>query len=138
MIECIPLEQHLFEEAPIYFKKAILESDEMWSVNKKLIDTREKGLLRSIPKNFPYFSVEFGLGGGFAHVIEDETQFPPDFGKVGIASLCFAFAVAHHHLFCFLFFSFLFFSLFHTGNYLWSIGRTCTICPSCQKTTIRD
>ena len=41
-----------------------------------------KGIRRSIPKNFPYFSVEFGMGGGFAHVIEDRSQFPEHFGKV--------------------------------------------------------
>ena len=35
-----------------------------------------------IPKGLPYFSVEFGMDGGFAHVIEDETIFPHYFGKV--------------------------------------------------------
>ena len=46
----------------------------------QVIDTREKGLRRSVPKGFPYFSVSFGMGGGFAHVIEDEAQFPRHFG----------------------------------------------------------
>ncbi len=79
-VECIPVPREALQEAPIYFKKAILESDEEWSVNRKLIDTRERGLWRSVPKNFPYFSVEFGLGGGFAHVIEDETKFRDTWG----------------------------------------------------------
>ena len=35
-----------------------------------------------IPKGFPYFAVDFGMQGGFAHVIEDERQFPKYFGKV--------------------------------------------------------
>lgn len=47
----------------------------------KLVDTRKKGLRASVPKGLPYFSVEFGLDGGFAHVIEDETLFPLYFGK---------------------------------------------------------
>lgn len=35
---------------------------------------------RSVPKNFAYFNVEFGLEGGYAHVIEDSAQFPQHFG----------------------------------------------------------
>lgn len=63
-------------------QKAILESDTEWTQNKKLIDTSKKGLRGSIPKGLPFFSVEFGLDGGFAHVIEDEDLFPFYFGKV--------------------------------------------------------
>lgn len=62
-------------------QKAILESDTEWAQNVKLVDTRKKGLRVSIPKGLPYFSVEFGLDGGFAHVIEDEALFPLYFGK---------------------------------------------------------
>jgi hypothetical protein len=80
-IECIPLPYRLAQEAPSYFKKAILESESEWSQNKKLIDTRGKGIKKSIPPDFPYFHVEFGLNGGFAHVIEDETKFSYLFGK---------------------------------------------------------
>ncbi len=98
LVECVPFEKLLFSEAPIYFKKALLESDEQWAQHKKVIDTKEKGandlpatvatalhcagLRRSIPKNFPYFHVEFGMDGGYAHVIENEDMFPQDFGKV--------------------------------------------------------
>jgi hypothetical protein len=70
-----------------YFKKAIQDSDEQWSQHKKVIDTRVKGLRRSVPKGFPYFSVEFGMDGGFAHVVEDETQFPRYFGQEIIGSI---------------------------------------------------
>ena len=51
-------------------------------MNAKLVDTRQKGIVRSIPPNFPYFHVEFEMGGGFAHVIEDERSFPHTFGRV--------------------------------------------------------
>lgn len=63
--------------------QAIEEAESEWSQHnaKKLIDTRTKGLRSSIPKNFPYFHVEFGLGGGYAHVIDDESQFKPQFGR---------------------------------------------------------
>jgi hypothetical protein len=88
VIECIPLPRDQFLDAPIYFKKAILESDEEWAQHKKLIDTRGgKPIARAVPKGFAYFHVEFGLDGGFAHVIEDSVQFPADFGKGVICGL---------------------------------------------------
>ncbi|GMH18850.1 hypothetical protein Nepgr_020691 [Nepenthes gracilis] len=82
LIECIPLPQETAKQAPLYFKKAIDEAEEEWSQHnaKKLIDTTEKGLRASIPKNFPYFHVEFGLSRGFVHVIDDETQFKSSLG----------------------------------------------------------
>ncbi|OMO54764.1 hypothetical protein CCACVL1_27586 [Corchorus capsularis] len=82
MIECIPLPREIASEAPSYFRKAIDEAEDEWSQHnaKKLIDTSEKGLRSSIPKNFPYFHVEFGLNKGFVHVIDDETQFKASLG----------------------------------------------------------
>ena len=80
-IECVPVEREIGDVAPIYFKKAIQESDSEWAQNKKLIDTRNKSLRSSVPKGLPYFAVEFGLGGGFAHVIENEDLIPHYFGK---------------------------------------------------------
>ncbi|XP_065882007.1 uncharacterized protein [Euphorbia lathyris] len=82
LIECIPLPQRIAGEAPLYFKKAIDEAEDEWSQHnaKKLIDTSAKGLRGSIPKDFPYFHVEFGLNKGFAHVIDDEQQFKSSLG----------------------------------------------------------
>lgn len=81
-IECVPLPRETSMEAPIYFKKGLLDADEEWSQHKKVIDTAGKGIRRSVPKGFPYFNVEFGCsGGGFAHVVEDETKFPRNFGR---------------------------------------------------------
>ncbi|KAL4696922.1 hypothetical protein H8959_002620 [Pygathrix nigripes] len=79
--ECIPLPKEVGDMAPIYFKKAIMESDEEWSMNKKLIDLSSKDIRKSVPRGLPYFSVDFGLHGGFAHVIEDQHRFPHYFGK---------------------------------------------------------
>ncbi|XP_075448492.1 CWF19-like protein 2 [Ascaphus truei] len=79
--ECIPLPKEVGDMAPIYFKKAIMESDEEWSMNKKLIDLSKKDIRRSVPKGLPYFSVDFGLQGGFAHVVENQHKFPHYFGK---------------------------------------------------------
>ena len=80
-IECIPLPIELGDVAPIYFKKAIQECESEWSQNKKLVDTRGKSVKDKIPKGLPYFAVDFGLTGGFAHVIEEEGQFPIYFGR---------------------------------------------------------
>ncbi|XP_008688347.2 CWF19-like protein 2 isoform X1 [Ursus maritimus] len=79
--ECVPLPREVGEMAPIYFKKAIMESDEEWSMNKKLIDLSSKDIRKSVPRGLPYFAVDFGLQGGFAHVIEDQHKFPHYFGK---------------------------------------------------------
>lgn len=80
-IECIPLPKEEGSMAPMYFKKAIQESDTEWSENKKLIDTRQKGVRNSIPIGLPYFYVEFGIDGGYAHIIEDQSKFPSYFAK---------------------------------------------------------
>lgn len=62
--------------------QAIDEAEDEWSQHnaKKLIDTSQKGLRASIPKNFPYFHVEFGLKQGFVHVIDNETDWKTSFG----------------------------------------------------------
>lgn len=80
-IECIPIPKDVGELAPMYFKKAILESDEEWSDNHKVIDTSKKGVRSSLPAGLPYFFVEFGTDGGFAHIIENIDKFPHYFGK---------------------------------------------------------
>ncbi|KAL6532385.1 hypothetical protein OROGR_014355 [Orobanche gracilis] len=82
MVECVPLPRDVAKQAPVYFKKAIDEAEDEWSQHnaKKLIDTSEKGLRGSIPKNFPYFHVEFGLNRGFVHVIDNEREFKSNFG----------------------------------------------------------
>lgn len=86
-IECIPLPKNEGSLAPMYFKKAILESDEEWSQNKKLIDTRSKGVRSSVPLGLPYFFVDFGLDGGYAHIIEDTAKFPHYFAKEVVGGL---------------------------------------------------
>lgn len=82
LVDCIPIPQDVAKQGPLYFKKAIDEVEDEWSQHnsKKLIDTSVKGLRGSIPKDFPYFHVEFGLSKGFVHVIDDEQQFSSNFG----------------------------------------------------------
>ena len=86
-IDCIPLEVELGQMAPMYFKKAILESDQEWSMNKKLVETKSRGVRNTIPNGLPFFAVEFGVGSGFAHVVEDRDVFPHYFGKEVIGGM---------------------------------------------------
>ncbi|XP_014789355.1 CWF19-like protein 2 [Octopus bimaculoides] len=80
-IECVPVDNEEGAMAPMYFKKAILECETEWNMNKKLVDLTKKDIRRSIPKGFPFFSVNFGIQSGFAHAIEDEKRFSVNFGK---------------------------------------------------------
>ena len=80
-LECIPMPKEVGELAPMYYKKALQESDQEWSDNKKVIDTSRKGVRGSLPVGLPYFYVEFGTDGGYGHIIEDSSRFPHYFGK---------------------------------------------------------
>lgn len=52
------------------------------SYNKNSLTTSgTQGLRGSIPPNFAYFFVEFGLSAGFVHVIDDEEGFDAAFGR---------------------------------------------------------
>lgn len=87
VIHCVPSKD--FEMAPFYFKKAIQESEREWSMNKQLIDLRKerKDLRRAIPRGLPYFWVNFGMDDGFAHVIEEQERFPPNFAQEVIGGI---------------------------------------------------
>lgn len=89
VIHCVPSSE--FEMAPFYFKKAIQESEAEWSTNKQLVTLKDKDVRRSIPKGLPYFWVNFGMDSGFAHVIEDQEQFPNNFAQVNIIFVSFYF-----------------------------------------------
>lgn len=82
VIHCVPSSE--FEMAPFYFKKAIQESEAEWATNKQLVSLKDRDVRRAIPKGLPYFWVNFGMDNGFAHVIEDQNQFPSNFAQVNI------------------------------------------------------
>lgn len=83
-VDCIPLEPGLFASAPTYFRKAFEDATSDWAQHaaKNCITTGgTKGLRESIPPNFPYFYVEFGLRSGMLHVIDDVESFDRQFGR---------------------------------------------------------
>ncbi|CAK4032071.1 Pre-mRNA-splicing factor cwf19 [Lecanosticta acicola] len=84
-LNAIPLPHHLAENAPAYFKEAILASDEQWSQHKQIIDTLalvqkpgygKAAFRKAMVKEMPYFHVFFTLDGGMGHVVEDERRWP--------------------------------------------------------------
>ncbi|KFB40934.1 AGAP010932-PA-like protein [Anopheles sinensis] len=84
-IQCVPAKD--YEMAPFYFKKAILESETEWAMNKKLHNVDGFNVKRTVPKNLPYFWVNFNMENGFAHVIEDQESFPVTFATETIAGI---------------------------------------------------
>lgn len=81
-IDCLPIPEDALEEARMFFKKEILDHGSEWSLNKKLVEIKEKHVTRSLPKGLSYFWVTFDdTGKGFGHVIEDESRFPRNFGR---------------------------------------------------------
>lgn len=77
----VPVPKEQGELAPIYFKKAIDESEMEWALNKKLVSLAGRDVRRAVPKGLPYFAVSFGMEEGFAHVIEDQRLFPSNFAQ---------------------------------------------------------
>ena len=81
----VPLPHHLADNAPAYFKEAILAADEQWSQHKPVIDTQalvqkpgygKQAFRKALAKEMPYFHVWFSLDGGMGHVVEDERRWP--------------------------------------------------------------
>lgn len=90
-IECIPVPIEQANLVPMYFRKALLESESMWATNKKILELKDyhsRTLKSVIPKGLPYFCVEFHIDKqrhepihGYAHMIEERGQFPLYFGR---------------------------------------------------------
>ena len=53
-IECVPMPREVGDMAPIYFKKAIMESESEWSQNKKLVDISQKDIRKSVSDRFGF------------------------------------------------------------------------------------
>eukprot|EP00505_MAST-04D_sp_SCG-Rhode-Island_P000996 Stramenopile-MAST_4_protein_996 len=83
-IHAVPLDEELAQDAPLYFKQALQTSGSEWTSHKKVIDTSQKGLAKSVPPSFPYFHVELCSLDystcGMAHIIDDSSRFPASYG----------------------------------------------------------
>lgn len=68
----------------ICLQKAIMECEAEWAQNKKLVDLKNRSVRSAVPKGLPYFFVDFAMDPGYAHVIEDEQDFPHNFAQVSV------------------------------------------------------
>ncbi|KAJ9590895.1 hypothetical protein L9F63_016077 [Diploptera punctata] len=64
------------DEDVVLFETFTKQCETKWATNKKLVDLKNKDVRRAVPKGLPFFTVDFGLDLGFAHVIEDKKIFP--------------------------------------------------------------
>eukprot|EP00930_Biecheleria_cincta_P042781 TRINITY_DN29437_c0_g1_i1.p1 TRINITY_DN29437_c0_g1~~TRINITY_DN29437_c0_g1_i1.p1 ORF type:complete len:786 (-),score=161.66 TRINITY_DN29437_c0_g1_i1:10-2328(-) len=89
-IVAYPIELSLLEQSKTFWRKALDEAEsEFETTHKKVIAFDSKGgVRRAVPKGFPYVSADFGLGGGFAHVVDNVADFPRDFAQHTIAGMC--------------------------------------------------
>ena len=58
---------------PFFFKQALENVEGFWTTHKQIIEIKKEkgGLDKQIPRQIKYFYIDFGLGYGYAHVIED-------------------------------------------------------------------
>lgn len=72
-IECIGIPLKKAYDLPFFFKQALENVEGFWTSHKNIIEIRKEkgGLQKQIPKQIKYFYIDFGLGYGYAHVIED-------------------------------------------------------------------
>jgi hypothetical protein len=89
-IDCVPIDTSLLQEAKQAFKQSLLESDENYAENPKVIDTvpYRGNIKKLMPANLPYFHVDFDATGGFAHTIENKDKFLINFGQVRREFFC--------------------------------------------------
>lgn len=86
-VECIPVENEIWQDAALYFRAALNAEADEFGTHTKLMSTKEKGLRRTVPKNFPYFYIEWDSPSqGYAQIIESR-NFRADFAVDTIAGM---------------------------------------------------
>jgi hypothetical protein len=75
-------------DLPFFFKQALENVEGFWTTHKCIIEIKKEkgGLEKQIPKQMKYFYIDFGLGYGYAHVIENERDWDRKFCYEIIAS----------------------------------------------------
>jgi hypothetical protein len=62
------------QDLPFFFKQGLEDIEGNWSTHKNIIKIEKErgGIQRQIPKPIKYFYIDFSVGYGYAHVIENE------------------------------------------------------------------
>ena len=73
-IECLALNYSKAQDLPFFFKQALEDIEGNWTTHKSImkIEKEKGGIQRQIPKPIKYFYIDFSVGYGYAHVIENE------------------------------------------------------------------
>jgi len=88
LTECIPIDMEEAEFAPMYFQKAFQDAEGLWATNKAVINTMKvQSHYQKVPPQLAHIAVEFGGGGGFAHIVENCERFPPFFMREIVGGL---------------------------------------------------
>ena len=91
-MEVVPVPFPVLQDSPVFFKSSMAEQVEEWGTHNKVLSTSShKPLKAVIPKNFPYFYIEWGNistsnNTGFAQIIESP-DFRHDFGLDTLAGM---------------------------------------------------
>lgn len=92
-LEVVPVPFAVLQDAPLYFKSAMMEQAEEWGAHNKVLPTSaQKPLQAVIPSGFPYFAVNWGNlatsrnANGYAQIIES-SSFRHDFGLDTLAAM---------------------------------------------------
>jgi hypothetical protein len=92
-LEVVPVPFSALQDAPLYFKSAMMEQTEEWGTHNQLLPTTSQKPLKAVvpKKKFPYFYVEWGNVAtspttGCAQIIES-SDFRHDFGVDTLAGM---------------------------------------------------
>jgi len=85
-----PVDLNTLHDARLFWKKAFDEAeDEFETQHQKVIEMDAKRSVREkVPQNFPYVHIDFSLGGGYVHIIDNVEEFPRNFVRDTIAGMC--------------------------------------------------
>ena len=80
-VECLAMSLQRGQDLPFFFRQALESVEGNWTTHKQIIKIEKEkgGLQRQIPRKLKYFYIDFSLGYGYAHVIEEEKHWKKDF-----------------------------------------------------------
>lgn len=80
-VECLAVPLARGQDLPFFFKQALEAVEGNWTTHRNIIKIEKEkgGLQKQIPRKIQYFYIDFSLGYGYAHVIEDQKHWNRSF-----------------------------------------------------------